>query len=101
MKLALVRTLLADSEKKDPGFRTQVHEETSAYFLLGAQDERLDEEQDQLLCGSVVTSSGNWQETETCIVPTCHTPRQPLQNNHLCVLDLFSERWQSTLFQIF
>ena len=33
-------TLLVDSEeKKDPGFRNQVHEETSPYLLLGAQDQ--------------------------------------------------------------
>ena len=58
-------TLLADSEKKDPGFRNQVLEETSPYLLLRAQDQRLRAEQDQLLCGSTGTSSGNCQETET------------------------------------
>ena len=26
-------------------------------------------------------SAGNWQETETCMVRTCHTPPQPLQNH--------------------
>ena len=31
-------TLLADSEKKDPGFQNHVQEETSPYLLLGAQD---------------------------------------------------------------
>ena len=34
-------TLLADFEKKDPHFRNQVHEESSAYLLLGVQDQRL------------------------------------------------------------
>ena len=50
------------TEKKDPGFGNKVHEETSPHLLLTA------------------TSSGNCQETETCVVQACHTPRQPLQN---------------------
>ena len=33
-------------------FRDQVPEETSPYLLLGAQDQRLGAEQDQLPCGS-------------------------------------------------
>ena len=56
--------LLADSEKKDPGFRNQVHEKTSPYLLLGVQDQRLSAEQDQLPSGSTGTSSGKCQETE-------------------------------------
>ena len=55
------RTLLADSEKKDPSFRDQVHEETSPYLLLGAQDQQLGAEQDQLPFGCTGTSSGNYQ----------------------------------------
>ena len=54
---------------------------TSPYLLLGAQDQRLGAEQDQLPSGSTGTSSGNCQETETCMVPACHTPRQPSQNH--------------------
>ena len=54
--------------KKDPGFRNQVSEETSAHLLLGAQDQQLG-----------ATSSGNCQETETSMVRACHAPRQPLQ----------------------
>ena len=54
-------------------------EETSLYFPLGAQDQRLGVEQDQLLCGSTGTSSGNCRETETCMLRACHTSRQPLQ----------------------
>ena len=38
------------SQKKDPGFRNDVHEETSPYLLLGAPDQRLGAEQDQLPC---------------------------------------------------
>ena len=52
-------TLLADSEKKVPGFRNQVHEETSPYLLPGAKDQRLGAEQDQFSYGSTGTSSGN------------------------------------------
>ena len=63
-----------------PGFETK---ETSPHLLLGAQDKRLGTEQDQLPCGSTGTSSGNCQETETCMVRACHTPRQPLQNHPL------------------
>ena len=47
---------------------------------LGAQDQRLGAEQDQLPCGSTGTSSGICQETDTRMVRACHTPRQPLQN---------------------
>ena len=46
----------------------EVHEETSSYLLLGAQDQQLGAEQDQLPCGSSGTSSNNCQETETCMV---------------------------------
>ena len=74
-------TLLSDSEKKNPGFRNQALEETSPHLLLGAQDQRPGAEQDQLLCGSTGTSSGNCQETKVCMVRACHTPRQPLQNH--------------------
>ena len=52
---------------KDPGFRNQVPEGTSPQFLLGAQDQRLGAEQDQLPCGSTGTFSDNCQETETCM----------------------------------
>ena len=58
-----------------------MHEESSLYLLLGAQDQQLGVEQDQLPCRSTGTSSGNCQETETCMVRACHTPRQPLQNH--------------------
>ena len=44
--------------KKDPGFQNQVPEETSLHLFLGAQDQRLGAEQDQLPCGSTETSSG-------------------------------------------
>ena len=32
-------------------------------------------------CGSTETYSGNYQETKTCMIRACHTPRQPLQNH--------------------
>ena len=67
--------------KKDPGFRNQVSEETPLHLLLGVQDPRLSAEYNQFPCGSTGTSSGNRQDTETCIVRACHTPRQPLQNH--------------------
>ena len=67
--------------KKDPGFRKQVHEKTSPHLLLGSQDQQLGEEHNQLPCGSRGTSSGNCQETETCVVWASHMPRQPLQNH--------------------
>ena len=54
-------------KKKDSGFRNQVHEETSPHLLLGAQDQKLGAEQDQLPCGNlhglgmshVITASQN------------------------------------------
>ena len=36
--------------------------------------------QDQLPCGPTGTSSVVRQETETCMVRACHTPREPVQN---------------------
>ena len=47
----------ADSEKNHPGFGKQVREETSPYPLLGAQDQRLGAEKDQLPCGSTVLAT--------------------------------------------
>ena len=38
-------------------------------------------EQDQLLCGSTGTSSGNCQDMETCTVRTCQKQRQPRQHH--------------------
>ena len=61
--------------------RNQVPQETSPHLLLGAQDQRLGAEQDQLPCGSTGTPSDNCQETETFMVRTCHTSQQPLQNH--------------------
>ena len=74
-------TLLAHSQEKDSGYRNLAHEETSPYLQLGAQDQRLGVEQDRLPCGSAGTSSGNCQETETCMVRACHMPQQHLQNH--------------------
>ena len=58
-----------------------MHEETSLHLRLGAQDQQLGAEQDQLPCRSTGTTSGNCQEMETWMVWACHTPRQPLQNH--------------------
>ena len=55
----------------------------SLHILLGAQDQRLGAEQDQLPCWSTETSSVNCQKTETCMFWACHMPRQPLQNHPL------------------
>ena len=48
---------LAQSPIEIPVFRNQVLEKTSPYFLVGAQDQRLVAEQNQLPCGSTGTSS--------------------------------------------
>ena len=53
---------------EEPGFRNQVYEETSPNLLLGAKDQRLGAEHDQLSCGFTGTCSDNCQETETCMV---------------------------------
>ena len=55
----------------------------SLHILLGAQDQRLGAEQDQLPCWSTETSSVNCQKMETCMFWACHMPRQPLQNHPL------------------
>ena len=72
---------LLTQKKEDPGFRNQVREETSPCLLLGAQDQWLGAEQDQLYYGSTGTSCGNCQEMETSMHRACHTPWQPLQNH--------------------
>ena len=50
-------------------------------------------EQDQLPCKSAGTSSGNFQETETCMVRSCHMTRQPLQNHPSRHLGGWSTPW--------
>ena len=50
-------------------------------FLKSHCTKRLDVAQDQLTCGSIKTSSGNWQGTETYMVRACHAPWQPLKNH--------------------
>ena len=67
--------------KNDPGFQNPVPEETSSHPLLGAQDQRQGAGQDQLPGGSTGTTSGICRETETHMVPACHTPRQPSKNH--------------------
>ena len=46
-------------------------------------------------CGSTDTSSGNCQETETCMVQVCHTPRQPLQNHPSRHLGGWATTWSA------
>ena len=53
---------------------------TSWHLLLGAQDQRLGAEQDQLLYGPTGTSSDDCQETKIRMVRACHTQWQPRQN---------------------
>ena len=55
----------------DPGFRNQVHGEISPHLLLGAQDQRLAAEQDQIPLESTGASSGNCQETKARMVRAC------------------------------
>ena len=86
---------LKKKKKGDPGFQTQEHEETSPYLLLRAQDQRLGAEQDQLHGGFTRFSSVNWQQTETCMVRTCHTPRQPLQNHPPGYLGGWATPWSA------
>ena len=69
------------TEQKGPGFRKQVSEEASPHLLLRAQDQRLGAKQDQLPCGSIGTSSGTCQQTETCMVRAYYRQRQTLQNH--------------------
>ena len=84
--------------KKDPDFWNQVHEETSWYLLvvlLGAQDQWLGAKQNQLPCGSTGNSSGNCQETETCMVHACCTPQQLLQNHSSKHLEGWVTLWSA------
>ena len=67
--------------KSIQAFETKHLRKLFSYLLLGAHDQRLGAEQDQLPCRSTGTSPGNCQEMETCMVQACHTPQQPLQNH--------------------
>ena len=62
---------------------------------LGAQDQRLDAEPDQLRRGSTGTASGHCQETETCMVRARHTPRLPLQNHPSGHLGGWAPSWSA------
>ena len=46
-------------------------------------------------CGSTGTSSGNCQETETCMVWACHMPKQPLQNHSSGYLGGWKMPWSA------
>ena len=71
---------LKKKKKGIQAFETKCLRKLLRYLLLGAQDQRLGAERDQLSCRSTGTSFGNCQGTDTCMVRACHTPRQPLQN---------------------
>ena len=70
-------------------------QETFPHFILEAKDQRLGVGQDQLPCWSTRTSSGHCQETEACMVQTCHTPRQPLQNHPSAHLGGWAPPWSA------
>ena len=56
-------------------------EETSPHLLLGARDNGVVRSKINFLVGPQEPLLVNCQETETCMVRACHTPRQPLQNH--------------------
>ena len=58
-------------------------------------EHRLGGEQDHVSCESTGTSSGNRQETETCMDRACHTPRQPLQKHPLGHLGGWVALWSA------
>ena len=70
-----------------------------AYFLHSERPvnhhQRLAVEQYELSFGFTGTSSGNCQETETCIIRACHTPRQPLQNHPSGHLGRWATLWSA------
>ena len=65
-------TLLADYEKRIQVFETKCMRKLPPQLLLGARDQRLGAERDQLPCESAGTSSDNCQETETCLIVARH-----------------------------
>ena len=73
-----------------PRFRNHVPGEASPHLLLGAPDQRLGAEQDQLPCRSTGNSSGNCQEAEIGVIRawvTCHdSPLQNYPSGHLAGL---------------
>ena len=70
--------------EKDPGFEAK---SLRKLLLLGAQDQRLGTEPDQLPGGTTGTSSGDCQETDASMVRACHMPRQPLQPIFRCIFE--------------
>ena len=79
------RTLLTHSQKKKKkriqAFETKCMRTFLRISFLGAQDQRMGAEEAQLPCGSTGIFSGKRQETETCTIQACHTPRQPPRNH--------------------
>ena len=73
-------TLLVDYEKKDPGFKTMCMRKFLRISYLEPKTNDWVQNKVSSCRGSTGTSSGNCQETETCMARACHTPQQPLQN---------------------
>ena len=73
-------TLLADSEK---GSKLSKPSTWGTFSVSPTWSTKTNDcaEQDQLPCGFLATFSGNFQETETCMIRAYHTPRQPLQSH--------------------
>ena len=79
-------------KNKCPGLRDQeVPEETSLRLLLGAQDQRLGAERDQLYCGSTGTSSGTVKRRKLAwlghVTPAAITSPKPSFRAHWSVDD--------------
>ena len=87
--------ILKREKKRIQAFDTSVPGKTSPHLLFGAQDQRLGAEQDQLPYRSTGTSSGNCQETETCMVRAYYVSRQPLPNHPLGHLGGWATPWSA------
>ena len=75
-------SLLADSELKIQAFETKCLQKILPIFYLELNTNDWVRGKISFLEGPQETSASR-QETETCMVRACHTPRQPLQNHPL------------------
>ena len=69
-----MQTVRKSVKHSSPPDHQLLQKRVTLHFVLGAQGQQWAAEQDKLSCGPTGASSGNCQETETCMVWACHIP---------------------------
>ena len=75
------RTLLADSEKGIQAFETKCLRKLLRISYMEHKTNDWVRKKINFLVNALDTRVENCQETETCMVRTCHAPRETLQNH--------------------